>query len=80
MLCRADLGTGRSTGELIKRNDQTILMRLVGNAPKSANARNAQKRGIYVPDRKKGKLIKRHIVKHRVTFEGASGHEEKDEG
>jgi len=60
MLCRADLGTGRVTGEVIKHNNQTILMRLKENTGKGA---------IYVPDRKIGKLIKRHIVKHRITFE-----------
>lgn len=62
MLCRADLGSGRVTGELIRRNEQTILIRLIKSPLK-------EKSGIYVPERKKGKLIKRHIVKHRVTFQ-----------
>ena len=65
MVCRANLGTGRVTGEVIKRNSQTVVMRLIGTAPHEHNV-------VYAPPGKKGKPIKRHIEKHRVVFEGDS--------
>jgi len=66
MLCRANLGTGRVTGEVIKRNTETVIMRLVGAAPHEPNV------AVYVPAGNKGKPIKRHIQKHHVVFEGES--------
>jgi len=58
VFCRADLGTGRVTGEVIKRNKETVVMRLTGSSV------------AFAPPGKKGKPIKRHIEKHHVTFEG----------
>ena len=59
MLCRANLGTGRVTGEVVRYNkgDRTVVMRLVGTS------------AAFMPPGKKGKPIKRHIEKHHVVFE-----------
>jgi len=69
MLCRANLGTGRVTGEVIKRNSETVIMRLVREPANGPTVR------IYCAGRKKGKPIKRHIEKHKVVFEEADGRE-----
>lgn len=61
MLCRADLGSGRVTGEVIKRNSETVVIRLVGAT------------AAFIPAGKVGRPIKRHIEKHHVTFEGDDG-------
>jgi ribosomal protein S28E/S33 len=63
MLCRADVKHGRITGEVIKVNRgagrknkeiTTVLIRILGGQ----DAYNA------------GKIIKRHVKKHNVYFDG----------
>jgi len=58
MICEADLGRGRVKGEVVKKNEHTIIMRPV--------TRNHLREHLGLKETKC--YIKRHITKHHVSF------------
>jgi len=62
--CSAKLGFGRVKGELIRRNSETIVMKII---PRSTSA--GGHRAVMVSDDQRSGIVKRHIIKHRVVID-----------